>query len=212
MAFLTHILLSETILKTNFPRPGESALQVTREQRGLCGALRNCTLPSPGLVQGSRNTVLGFLFEPSAHACRTGSHYLPPGTAEIQGHRPGVMGLQEAGAQRGMGQATGKHNPHPRLVQWSRNYVLGTSVPTRGPVCAEQVLCHLPPGTTKIQGHRQVYWRDENQSLTTKACIITYTKMTRGKQRNFPNGNQDILATLEPSSPITANRGMPNNP
>ena len=36
--------------------------------------------------------------------------------------------------------------------------------------------------------------------------------MARGKQKNLPKGNQDNLATPEPSSPITANSGMPNTP
>ena len=36
--------------------------------------------------------------------------------------------------------------------------------------------------------------------------------MARGKQKNTPQGNQDNLATLEPSSSITTNSRMPNTP
>ena len=40
----------------------------------------------------------------------------------------------------------------------------------------------------------------------------TDNKMARGKGKNVPQGNQDNLATPEPSSPITANGRMPNTP
>ena len=36
--------------------------------------------------------------------------------------------------------------------------------------------------------------------------------MARGKRKSTSQGNQDNLATPEPSTPITANIGMPNTP
>ena len=36
--------------------------------------------------------------------------------------------------------------------------------------------------------------------------------MARGKRKSISQRNQDNLATLEPSSPITANIGTPNTP
>ena len=41
---------------------------------------------------------------------------------------------------------------------------------------------------------------------------ITDNKMARGKRKSISQGNQDNLATPEPSSPITANIGTPNTP
>ena len=75
-------------------RPGETALRVTGAQKGLCRALGKCA--PPPVFQGSRKPALGSLFLPGDPCVQNRcSGHLPPGTVEIQGHRPGTPERQE---------------------------------------------------------------------------------------------------------------------
>jgi hypothetical protein len=54
--------------------------------------------------------------------------------------------------------------------------------------------------------------REKLKSETAKPITTRDNKMAKGKHKNISYGNQDYLASSEPSSPTTVNPGYPNTP
>jgi hypothetical protein len=68
----------------------------------------------------------------------------------------------------------------------------------------------LPENWTHKSADTQAYRMEKPQSETARPANSRDNEMTRSKDKNISNRNQDYLASPEPSSPIIVNPGYCN--
>jgi hypothetical protein len=108
----------------------------------------------------------------------------------------------------------GAHGSQEQWSSWQRTLSFNISTWSLG--CSTALCTQVLPGEslsprsadTGLQAHR----RDKLQLEAVRPTKTRDNHMVKGKHKKKDNKSQGYLASLEPSSPITASPGYPNRP